>query len=226
MTRRILHLYADTGVEDEVLAGFGDVVRVGIDPDPNPYSRVVRGDARDPPIAGTFDLAVVHYPCQRWSRATENGGGDPEEWPDDLDEARDVAREYADDYILENVPEAPLEDPVVLTGKKFGLPIHYPRAFETTFYVAEPDGRATHLPDVGGLAEQGTTGKAWVGSNDEWRLAKGYNYEWPARGLKRHAVPAAYLRHLLYYWLAARAGDRPDVEQSKLGDVAADGGRP
>lgn len=199
----IVHLFADTGVEDEVLQTFGNVTRVGIEPDGNPFSTVVKADALDPPLTDSFDLAVAHPRCQRWSVATPGGGTDPEEHPNQIPAARDACQRLADHYIVENVPDAPLRDPTVLNGKMFGLPIHYPRAFETSFSVTVPDGRATFRPERGPMAEQEKTGNAWVGTNDGWRLAKGYSHDWPGRGLKRHAVPAAYLRHLLYHWLAA-----------------------
>lgn len=51
VSTRIVHLWADTGVEDEVLHTFGEVVRVGIDPETNPFSTVIQADARDPPLA-------------------------------------------------------------------------------------------------------------------------------------------------------------------------------
>jgi len=201
---RVLHLFADTGVEDEVLHTFGDVTRVGIDPSPNPFSTAVQGDARDPPVGEKFDLAVAHPPCQRWSIATPGGGADPLDHPDYIDAARDACERLADHYIIENVPDAPLRSPVRLNGKMFGLPIHYERAFETTFHVPAVSGRVQNRPTAGPLGEQGITGNAWVGTNDGWRLAKGYAHDWPARGLKRHAVPAPYLRYLLYWWLTAR----------------------
>lgn len=220
--RSILHLFADTGVEDEVLHTFGQVVRVGIDPEPNPFSTVIQGDARDPPVSGDFDLAVAHPKCQRWSVATPGGGTDPDEHPDQIPDARRVCRELADHYIIENVPDAPLRDPVVFNGGMFGMGIHYPRAFETTFPVQRPRQVPRFSPDRGPLAEQGKQGNAWVGSTDGWRLAKGYSYDWPGRGLKRHAVPAPYLRRLLYWWLAAvESGER--AEQQTLVAVT-DGG--
>jgi hypothetical protein len=202
VTRRIAHLYADVGVEDEVLYGFGEVVRVGLDPDPNPFSTVVRADARHLPLADDFDLAFVHHPCGRWS----NAGGDPDDHPDHLDHARQVARDLADHYVLENVPQAPLRDPVVLRGDDFGLPIAYPRAFETSFRVERPNGRARWRPNAGPLAARAETGNAWAGATDGWRLAKGYSHPWPGRDLKRHGIPAPYVRHLLYWWLTARRG--------------------
>lgn len=215
---RILHLFADTGVEDEVLHTFGQVTRVGIDPTPNPFSTVIQGDACDPPLSGTWDLAVAHPPCQRFSVATPGGGADPEDHPDHIREARAACRNLADHYIIENVPQAPLRDPVTFTGGMFGMAIHYPRAFETSFSVRRPDAVSRWRPDDGPLAEQGETGNAWVGTNDGWRLAKGYAYDWPARGLKRHAVPAPYLRRLLYHWLAARE-DGARSEQAGIAEV-------
>jgi len=219
---RILHLFADTGVEDEVLHTFGEVTRLGIDPSPNPFSKVIQADARDPPVSPGFDLAVAHPPCQRWSVATPGGGSDPNDHPNYINEAREACQRLADHYIIENVRDAPLRDPVVLSGGMFGLSIHYPRAFETSFPTSRPKRVSRWSPDEGPMSEQRRTGNAWVGSNDGWRLAKGYAYDWPARGLKRHAVPAPYLRRLLYHWLTAvENGTRS--EQTSLG-IATDGG--
>lgn len=217
---RILHLFADTGIESEVLSTFGDVTRVGIDPDPNPFSTVIQADGRDPPVSGDFDLALAHPPCQRWSVATPGGGSDPDSHPDYIDDAREVCQELADHYIIENVRDAPLRDPVLFNGGMFGMGIHYPRAFETSFDVPRPDTVPRWRPSGGPLAEQGKQGNAWVGTNDGWRLAKGYTYDWPGRELKRHAVPAPYLRRLLYWWLAAvETGTRS--EQAGLEEVIA-----
>ena len=219
---KILHLYADTGIEDEVLHTYGDVTRVGIEPTSNPFSTVIQADARDPPLSEGFDLALAHPPCQRWSVATEGGGTSREEHPDYIDDARRVCRDLADHYIIENVPDAPLHDPVVFCGGQFGLPIHYPRAFETSFPVDRPEKSPRWSPNVGPLSEQVETGNAWVGTNDGWRLAKGYSHDWPARPLKRHGIPAAYIRRLLYWWMAAVDGDtRP--KQTSL-TMATDGG--
>jgi len=214
----IVHLYADIGIEDEVLATYGDVVRVGIKPKPNPFSEVVKGDARQPPLSSGFDLAVAHPPCQRWSVATPGGGVDPESHPDYIDDARDVCQELAEHWIIENVPQAPLRDPVVLTGRHFAKPVKYARAFETSFSVAPPAGRSSFNPDDGPLGSLRSEGNAWVGDTDGWRLSKGYSHDWPGRDLKRHAVPRPYLEHLLYHWLAAVEDGGSSVQCSLAGD--------
>jgi hypothetical protein len=207
--RSILHMWADIGVEDEVLHTFGNVVRVGIDPKRNPFSTVIQADARDAPITGSFDLCIVHPKCQRFSKATAGGGTDPSEYENQIPAAREACERFAEHYIIENVPQAPLRDPVRFNGGMFGMGIHYPRAFETSFHVPQPTTVPWWRPEEGPLAGQGRDGRAWVGTNEGWRLAKGYSYDWPARGLKRHAVPAPYLRRLLYWWLTAvEAGEK------------------
>ena len=220
---RILHLFADTGVEDEVLHTFGEVTRVGIDPEPNPFSTVIQADARDPPVTDGWDLAIAHPKCQRWSVATPGGGTDPKEHENQVPAAREACEQLADHWIIENVPDAPLRDPTVFSGGMFGLPIHYPRAFETSFHVPQPRRVSRWSPDHGPLAEQGKSGNAWVGRNVGWRLAKGYGHDWPARGLKRHAVPAPYLRRLLYWWLA-EVEDGVSIPEQQTLSIATDGG--
>ena len=200
--RTILHLFADTGIEDEILSTYGDVVRVGINPTENPFSTVIQSDARDPALSGDFNLAVAHPQCQKFSRST-NGTGNPDEYENQIPDARSVCKKLADHYIIENVPQAPLRSPVVFNGGMFGLPIHYPRAFETSFKIPQPDESPRFKPNEGPLSEQGEKGKAWVGTTEGWRLAKGYNYDWPGRNLKRHGIPAAYIKRLIYWWLTA-----------------------
>jgi len=210
---KILHLWADTGIEDEVLHTFGTVHRVGIDPDPNPFSEVIQADARNPPVACDYKLAVAHPPCQRYSVCT-NGTGEPESHPEQIEDARRVCRNHAEHYLIENVPGAPLRDPVKFVGGMFGLPIHYPRCFETSFEVVRPNYVKRWDPSVGPLAEQGKKGNAWVGKSEGWRIAKGYSHEWNIRPLKRHAVPAPYLRRLLYWWLSATDSSSQSVQTS------------
>jgi hypothetical protein len=199
----IYHLYADWGVESEPLSAYGDVVRVGLDPDDSPHSLTLAGDARDPPLAPGADLAVLQQPCQRWSKPTRIDG-EPEDHPDLLDDARRVGRELADDYILENVPEAPLDDPVVLDGRMFGLPVPFPRAFETSFPVDEPARNADLVDYTGPFATDDGRLGCFRGPAADWRAVKQVSGDYPARALKRSSVPAPYVHHLLYQWRRSR----------------------
>jgi len=141
----ILHCFADYGTESEVLSDFGNVIRVGIDPKDTNESTPIKADAHikekkwDFPIKDdvTFDLGLFHPVCSRWA-ATTSISGDPDEHENMIPSARVLAENYCDHHIIENVPRAPLDDPVVLNGRMFGMPIEYERAFETSFKVPQP----------------------------------------------------------------------------------------
>jgi len=194
---QILHCFADTGVECEVFYAYGDVTRLGIDADPNPYTtKTITADARDAAdhLEGTFDLGVFHPPCQAWTPgAGQHGTKDNHDNLIPL--ARSVARDYCDEWIIENVPQAPLRDAVTLNGGMFGLPLHYERCFETSYHVAQPR-RQTRLTDHETFDKHHDTG-GWYGDKDIWKNVKGYSHDWPAQALKRSAIPRAYLNYLL-----------------------------
>lgn len=133
----IYHLFADEGVESDYLDRFGWVVRVGLDPTDRNGSEPVRGDVTDLPLRPDADLAVAHPPCGPWN-VMNAVHGNQDEQPELVEEAREVCERVADHYVIENVPAAPLRDPVVLQGSHFGLPITKKRAFETSFDVPQP----------------------------------------------------------------------------------------
>jgi hypothetical protein len=192
----ILHTFADTGVECEVLSGYGDVTRVGIDPEPNPYTdKLVAADVRDLSFDRTFDIGLFHPPCQSWTPGARMNGmtGDHENL---IPVAREKARAYCDEWIIENVPQAPLHNPTVLNGGMFGLPLHYERAFETSYHVPEPP-RQTQLGRPNGTFEEHHATGGWQGPVELWKSVKGYSYDWPSEPLKRSAVPRAYLNYLV-----------------------------
>ena len=191
----IYHIFADRGIESEVLEGFGRVVRVGLDPLPG-YGEPVKADARACPLQPGADLAVLHPPCTRWSEMTSIDGN-PEDHPDLIDTARQLGAELADHWIIENVPKAPLDDPTIFNGRMFGLPIDYERAFETSFRVPEP-------PRYVRLDKQATSPYLYASHSKEWwAAAKGYSNEHPKQPIAKNCIPAAYLRYLLRWWLEA-----------------------
>ena len=76
------------------------------------------------------DFAAVHAspPCQRFSTMT----ADPERHPDLIGTVRELLIESGLLYIIENVPQAPLVNPVTLCGSAFGLRVRRHRAFESS----------------------------------------------------------------------------------------------
>lgn len=192
----IYHVFADVGVESEPLSAYGRVVRVGLDPLDMNDSEPIQADARDLPLRPGADLAVLHPPCQRWSTANRGRG----DHADLIPLAREIGEEYADDYVIENVPSAPLRDPVQLDGSMFGLPIRYRRAFETSFHVEQPPIHGDLYADGGVLADHHATG-GWQGSQSLWRSIKQVTGDYPAADMKRSGIPAPYIHYLMRWFL-------------------------
>lgn len=194
----IYHIFADVGVESEPLSAYGRVARVGLDPLDTNESEPVQADARNLPLKPGADLAVLHPPCQKWANQTHING-DRDDHADLIPLAREIGQKYADEYIIENVPNAPLNDPVTLEGRMFGLPITYRRAFETSFHVEQPAMYGNLLADGGVLADHQETG-GWQGSAQLWRSIKQVSGDYPVRDLKRSGIPAPYIHYLMRWW--------------------------
>jgi hypothetical protein len=197
----ILHAFADEGIETEALAPYGEVTRVGLDPQDTTYThRVIQSDVRDLDLDTTFDLGLFHPPCYKW---TQRHAEDAENL---IPAAREVAREYCDEWIIENQPDAPLHDPVILKGEMFGLPVAYERAFETSYPVEQPSYRGSY--EYRHRVEN-TRPKSY------WGAVKGYSHgEYDGQMLATNATPRAYIDWLLQPLLHEDA--RPDTIQATL----------
>jgi hypothetical protein len=206
----ILHCFADYGTESEVLSDFGNVIRVGIDPKNTNESTPIKADAHikdkgwDFPIKDgvTFDLGLFHPVCSRWA-ATTSISGDPDEHENMIPSARILAEKYCDHHIIENVPRAPLNDPVVLNGRMFGMPIEYKRAFETSFEVPQPP-RLKQLLTTDGPSEKAETSSFFFSerSKEWWAAVKNYSPKpYPKSHLAKNAIPAPFIYYLVRLWL-------------------------
>jgi hypothetical protein len=190
---KILHAFADHGVESEALATYGDVTRASIDPRPNDASDAVQADATELPFTpDTFDLALFHPPCTAHS---DMPSADSEAL-DLIPEARAEAERVADEWIIENKPAAPLRDPVVLDGKRFGLPLEYARAFETSYRVPKPPRQQTLGTETSPFFFSERTA-AW------WRSVKSVRGDYPKDHLAKNCLPLAYVHYLARAWLDA-----------------------
>jgi len=211
MSRRILHCFADTGVEAEPLSAYGDVVRIGLDPRDSNASQPVQADATALPIADdvTFDLGLFHPPCTRWS---DMPSARVDEAPDLIPAAREIATRHCEEWIIENKPRAPLRDPIRLKGDMFGLPIEYERAFETSFHVEQPTIHMT-------LGTECSTYYYSDRSAEWWHSVKGVSGDYPKQRLAKSGTPAPYVHYLARAWLRATV-DRDDA-RSTSGEMHA-----
>ena len=148
MRPRALDLFCGGGgaARGLIAAGF-DVVGVDIRDHarsfPGPF---VIGDATRPPFdVSDFDLVWASPPCQAFSAATPTNAR--ERHPDLMDATRSVLRS-ARRSVIENVPGAPIQRNIVLTGPTVGLPeIERRRIFETRgFWIWQPSLRSRPAP--------------------------------------------------------------------------------
>ena len=150
MRPRILDLFCGAGGASTGYhrAGF-DVVGVDIAPQPHyPFSfhqddalgclsRMVHANGHSVFITptgsrellGLADFTAIHAspPCQRYSTMTAN----PDRHPDLIAPLRELLIDSGLPYVIENVPQAPLVEPVTVCGSAFGLRVRRHRAFES-----------------------------------------------------------------------------------------------
>lgn len=149
---RILDLFSGAGGAARGYhdAGF-DVVGVDINPMPRFPYRFVQADAVEvmdtllggDNIAGyrieDFDAVHASPPCQPYSAMSNCRPGLAGDYPKLIKVVRDQLADTGLPYVIENVPGAPLLDPVMLCGTMFGRDLYRHRLFETNFPLTAPD---------------------------------------------------------------------------------------
>lgn len=121
-------------------AGF-DVVGIDINPQPQYPFAFIRADALNAPVRLTdFDFVWASPPCQAYTMMQAlNTRGPKREHPKLLEPVRDMLKASGVPYCIENVPGAPMKDPLVLCGSMFGLGVRRHRLFEASFWMMQPE---------------------------------------------------------------------------------------
>lgn len=141
---KLLDLYCGAGgaAEGYRRAGFTDIVGVDIRDQPRYPFWFWQGDALEylARYGREFDAIHASPPCQQYSRTRKilEGKGLPNKHPDLIAPTREALRACGRPYIIENVPGAPLLDPVVLCGTQFGLRVYRHRLFEASIPLLSP----------------------------------------------------------------------------------------
>jgi DNA (cytosine-5)-methyltransferase 1 len=95
--------------------------------------------------AHAFDVIHASPKCQGFSvTASLSKGG----YPDQVGPIRRLLQEAGKPYVIENVPGAPLENPIMLCGTMFGLRVIRHRLFETWPVVWWPPAQCHHQGKV------------------------------------------------------------------------------
>lgn len=220
---RLLDLYCGAGGcgMGYHMAGF-DVVGVDKHPQPRYPFPFVRGDALEYVALHGHEYDVIHAspPCQAYSRI-ENvvRGKFRERSPLRVDlvaQTRATLTATGKPYVIENVPGAPLIDPMMLCGLMFGLRVIRHRLFESNVFMLAPSHRShtgvytNAFAGVSGF-RHGATHICVTGNNfivEDARVAMGI--DWMLARELTQAIPPAYTRWIGEQLLAYFGSVRPD----------------
>lgn len=135
-------------------AGF-DVVGVDVVPQPHFPFEFIQADWEEPLgfLPGLWEREGIPYavhaspPCQRFSQMTKKWGRSGDH-PDLIEPVQYALRALSDGdtvvpYVIENVPQTPLDDPVLLCGSMFelkadGYQLRRHRIFESNVFFLSP----------------------------------------------------------------------------------------
>jgi DNA (cytosine-5)-methyltransferase 1 len=180
-------------------AGF-DVVGVDVNPMPRYPFEFHQADALEYLIEHGRDFDVVHAspPCQPYTRMSICRPGSGENYDDRLIEPiRELCRELAIPYVIENAVGAPLWDPIELCGHMFGLQLYRHRWFECSEPIPAPEHVAHTLPgSPAGRWKPGTI-MTIAGHIAPISVAKdAMGIGWMTRDELVEAIPPAYTQYI------------------------------
>lgn len=138
MKPRALDLCCGAGGATKGLQRAGyHVTGVDIKPQPNYCGDAfVQADALNIDV-GWFDLYWASPPCQKFCALSTRE--DLSGYPDIIDPIRQTFLSTGRQFVIENVPRAPVRRDLVLCGAMFGLRSYRHRHFECSFLVSQPD---------------------------------------------------------------------------------------
>jgi len=204
VTRTLVDLYCGAGGASKGyhLAGFDRIIGVDKCRQPHyPYG-FIEGDALqclEAMLGGNLQIDAIHAspPCQLFSKAQRIR---QRPHPDLLAPTRELLQASGLPYVIENVPGAPLHDPVVLEGQMFpGLRTQRVRLFECSFPVDVPFMRP---PPPAAHAKMGRPLRAdqWVqvvgNFSDAQAGRDAMGIDWMNRTELAQAIPPAYTEYI------------------------------
>lgn len=151
-----------------------------------------------------FSAISASPPCQRWSRMSTSRPGLADTYPDFIGPVRELLTEAGKPYVIENVPGAPLKDPVTLCGMMFGRELYRHRGFETSFPVTVPDHPEHVLPaSRAGHWKPGTVMSVAGHIAPIAKAREIMGIGWTTREELAEAVPPCYTEYIGHFLAAA-----------------------
>ncbi|MFL0711651.1 MAG: hypothetical protein ACJLS2_02410 [Microcella pacifica] len=198
MTPRLLDLFCCQGGASVGYARAGfDVVGVDIEAQPRYPFEFHQADAVEFLMQNGHEFDAIHAspPCQAHSLAQRIQRN---EHPDLIEPTRRALVELGRPWVIENVPGAPLRDPVLLCGPMFGLQTYRHRLFESNVSLSVPEHpkHGARTTKMGRPRREGEYMHI-VGNFSGVDAAREImGMHWANREGLREAIPPAYTEHI------------------------------
>lgn len=175
-------------------AGFAIIDGYDIEPQQSYPYRFHLGNALDADLSKA-DFVWASPPCQKHTAINHGKKGELECF---IERTRAKLKAWGGPYIIENVPQAPLENPLVLCGSMFGLGVLRHRIFESNIPLRAP-GPCAHKGNVAdgtyvsvhGGGQRSTHKIPYAQQRPRWEAAMGINWMNTRHELCQ-AIPPAY----------------------------------
>jgi DNA (cytosine-5)-methyltransferase 1 len=144
----------------------------------------------------TFDVLAGSPPCQTHSitQHLRNAQGKSTDKIDLIPQTREGFIKSGKPYVIENVPGAPLIDPVVMCGSSFGLKVRRHRLFESnlqlTSSICDHKSQGKPVGIYGSMRDEIPNGGHTAKSIEQAREAMGI--DWMIWGELVEAIPPVY----------------------------------
>lgn len=201
---RLLDLFCGAGGAGYGYAQAGfDVVGVDIRPQPRFPFQFVQADAMEvlaePKYLMQFSVIHASPPCQRYT-ALQRVARNAHNHPDLVPQVAEMLRSRNQPYVIENVPGAPLRDPLLLCGEVFGLEVVRHRLFETNRPLFSRGCRHVRGGTATGkyvsFKRATAPGRTQPPRQSHREYREAMKVDWMSIRESREAIPPAYTRYL------------------------------